>query len=199
MIDKNTSVTFHGPNGNVKTTLGVALQAAGLVPGAPTVPAKGGKSRRIVTIGSPASVQDLMKQVNALKPAAETPSVVVPSKKNADHSAVTIVITKETIPGDESKTEYLCVSRIRLQSEGNFTPDDKMNFGFDKSYSYHNGKARGAEHEWKLKKSVREVEGVKGTFWCRFVRQEDAELLLKGLRENFQGATLVIEGKRSTL
>lgn len=195
-IDKNTPVTFHGPNGNVKTTLGAALQAAGLVPNDP-VPTKGGKNRRIVTVGGPASIQDLMKQVSALKPATEKPSVIVSAKKGENHTAVTIVITKETIPGDESKTEYLCMSRIRLQSAGNFTPDNKMNFGFDRSFSFHNGKARGSE--WKLKKSVREVEGVKGTFWCRYIPVDDVELLLKGIRENFQGATLVIEGKRSTL
>jgi hypothetical protein len=189
-LDKKTQITIHGPQGDVKTSLGDALKAAGF----------GTTNRRI--IAKPASTDELAKQLGALAPASK-PSIIVPAKRST-HEAVTIYVTKECIPGDETNTEYLCVVRTRISPEtGEITPDEKQNFGFDKSWSYYHGpktadKKPLDQEVWKKKRIQREVP-CKGTFWCTYVPTNSATQLLEGLRANFPGATLEIEGKRHAL
>lgn len=188
-LPSDTQVTIGKGSNQVKTNLGDLMKLTGIVAAAPQQ-----KSRRIVK--APASPENLAKMIGALKP-AETPSVTVSAKKPVDHSPVTIYISKETIPGDDSKQEYLCLARTRRQDSGEIIPDNKMNFGFDKSFSYHQGEKLG--QKWPSKQQQREVGGVRGKFWVRYVPQEAVATLLQGLRENFAGATLQIDGQSTIL
>lgn len=190
-LDKKTKITIHGPNGDVKTNLGDALKAAGFETA----------NRRIIQ--KPASTDELAKQLGALAPAAK-PSVIVPAKRNT-HESVTIYVTKECIPGDETKTEYLCMVRTRINPDtGEISPDEKQNFGFDKSWCYYHGPKTEDKKPldgqvWKKKRVQRTVGGVTGTFWCTYVPTNSATQLLEGIRACFPGATLEIEDKRHTL
>lgn len=192
VVDRNTTVLVQGPHGQVSTNLGVLLQMAG---------ATEGKRAAAKSVTKPTSTTDLARQIGKLG-AALAPSVIVPAKQGKQHDSVTIYLTKELLPGDTSGQEYLCLTRTRRQDNGEVTPDDRMNFGFDKSWCFHRG-AKGSTTtstgEWKLKKTTRESGGVNGTFWARYIPLEDVSIMLEGLRANFAGATLIIDGKTSTL
>lgn len=202
MIDKNAIVTFDGPNGRVTTTISAAFIAAGLDTSQPP-----NKQRRIIqpkiVAQVLASTQQLAKQLASLKLDVK-PSVIVNAKANKTHNAVTIYVTKELLPGSDDKTEYLCITRTRRQESGEVTPDDKQNFGFDKSYCFYRGprtpdKSQHPGGEWMLKKVTREVGKIKGVFWSRYVPEDAAAAMLEGLRQNFSGATMVIEDQTSIL
>lgn len=200
-LNKKTEVTIHGPSGDVKTNLGDVLKAAGL-----DTP-KGRRTGSTQSVRKPASTDELAKQVSALAPVTKSTelSVIVPVKRTT-HENVTIYVTKECVPGDETNTEYLCVVRTRTNPEtGEITPDEKQNFGFDKSWCYYHGprpvgdKPPPLDNEvWKKKHMVRSTP-ISGKFWCTYVPMSSVKQMLEGLRANFPGATLDIENKRHTL
>lgn len=199
-IPFTTQCTLKGPNGNIVTTLGDALAAAGFVPAQASATTTR-PQRRIVQhpVAAPASPDELLAAFSGLvaAPVAQQ-SVIVPAKQSKTHSDVTLYVTKELLPGGDGKKEYLCISRTRINTAtGEIKADEKQNFGFDKSFSYHQGEAAG--EKWPLKKLDREVGGVKGTFWCRYIPLDKLTVMLEGLRKNFSGATMIIEGKSSTL
>lgn len=206
-IPLDTQVTLKGPKGNIVTTLGDALTAAGFVPPAsPTAAPTARPQRRIVQTTKPAAQQtkpassdELLAAFSGIITApAEQPSVIVPAKQSKSHSDITLYITKELLPGGDNKKEYLCISRTRTNAAtGEIKADEKQNFGFDKSFSYHQGEAAG--EKWPLKKLDREVGGVKGTFWCRYIPLDKLAVMLEGLRKNFSGATMIIDGKSNVL
>jgi hypothetical protein len=172
------------PDTKITLSLGQLLKAAGQDKLEDVKP-----KRRIIAKNAlaPSSVNALAAAAASLKVEAK-PSVIVNAKKPANHSAVTIYITKESIEG---KGEFLVMRRTRTQESGEVTADDKQNWKFDKSFCYHQGEGSG-KPEWSLKKQQCTVDGVKGTFWARFIPTDAAQLMLEGIRANFEGATLVM-------
>lgn len=184
-LDNTTKVTLHGSNGDVVTSLGDILKLAGIL-----------NVKLPAVVSKPATPASLAKQIGKLQ-TAEVLSVIAPAKKQKDYSNITIYCTQECIPGDESQTPYLALARTRSQDTGEILPDEKQNFGFDKSWSYHQGEKLG--QKWPLKFVEREVGGVRGKFWVRYVPQSCVTAMLQGLRDNFPGATLCIDGQSNKL
>ena len=213
VIDSDTTVKVMTKDGNeIKTNLGDLLWMSGVLTGQSQqklvqVSRRGEALRKIVDAAAPSPIDTLATQMSNMAATAPVkPSVIVPAKKAEDHSAVTIVITKEQIPGEEDGSYYLCVNRIR-KTGNKMAADGKMNFGFDKSYCYYHcptpADKQPIGEEWPVRKTDRQVNGVtgtvSGTFWSRYVPMDAVTSLLDGLRRNFSGATLLIDGQQHRL
>lgn len=177
------------------TTLGAALQKAGLAPGS-----KG--PRRIVTPPAtqttltPSSAKDLSKAMKSLKstPAAPVSTIVEAPKNRKTHEGVTITILKETVIQKDAEhpegqaVEMLVLSKRHINSDGQVK--SHYNYPFDRGYCYY--ATKGAETpkpawKWDPKREV------------RFIPMDDIETLFKGLREYYAGAQLIVEDKTLTL
>lgn len=172
------------------TTLGAALQKAGLAPGSKA-------PRRIVTPPAsqttltPSPAKDINKAMKSLKstPAAPVSTIVEAPKTRKTHEGVTITVTKEAIvQKDGEPVEMLVLSKRHIDGDGQVK--SHYNYSFDRGYCYY--ATKGAENpkpawKWDPKREV------------RFIPMDDIETLFKGLREYYAGAQLIVEDKTLTL
>lgn len=130
---------------------------------------------------APISLSSAPSQVPSKKGSVIVNAKVGSSSKNA---GVEIYINVTDVEIDGTLEKRYVVSRNRDGSV-----DQSMNFGFDRSFSYHHGEAAGKK--WYKKNQLFTAGGVNAKRWITLVPTDCYEVLIQGLKENFSGATLV--------